>query len=192
MTHATSPQGLSPESSRLPELRIRRAEAADAAALSVLGARTFRATFVEGFAIPYPKSDLEPFLADSFAAERFAGAIADPAHGVWVAQAGDGALVAYATAGPCTLPFPEVRPQDGELKRLYLDASVQGAGLAPRLMQTVLDWLDPKGGRRLWLGVWSGNLRAQRFYARYGFEKAGEYDYAIGASRDREFILRRG
>ena len=44
----------------------------------------------------------------------------------------------------------------------------------------------------LWIGVWSGNDKAQRLYAAYGFEKAGEYDYPIGAWRDHEFILRRG
>ena len=44
----------------------------------------------------------------------------------------------------------------------------------------------------LWIGVWSGNAKAQRLYAAHGFEKVGEYDYPVGAWRDREFILRRG
>ncbi|OYX79912.1 MAG: GNAT family N-acetyltransferase, partial [Brevundimonas sp. 32-68-21] len=34
--------------------------------------------------------------------------------------------------------------------------------------------------------------KAQRLYAAYGFEKAGEYEYPVGAWRDHEFILRRG
>ena len=41
-------------------------------------------------------------------------------------------------------------------------------------------------------GVWSGNLKAQKLYQAHGFEKAGEYEYPVGAWRDHEFILRRG
>jgi len=39
--------------------------------------------------------------------------------------------------------------------------------------------------------VWSENFGAQRFYARYGFAKAGEYDFIVGRQRDHEFIYRR-
>jgi ribosomal protein S18 acetylase RimI-like enzyme len=43
----------------------------------------------------------------------------------------------------------------------------------------------------LWIGVWSENLGAQRFYARRGFQKVGEYGFHVGRTIDREFILRR-
>ena len=39
--------------------------------------------------------------------------------------------------------------------------------------------------------MWSENFGAQRFYARYGFEKAGEYLFPVGNTNDLEFILRR-
>ena len=41
------------------------------------------------------------------------------------------------------------------------------------------------------LSVFSENHGAQRFYARYGFDKVGEYLFQVGATRDLEFILRR-
>ena len=47
-------------------------------------------------------------------------------------------------------------------------------------------------GRDLWIGVWSQNFGAQRFYARYGFGKVGDYEFPVGRVRDHEFILRRG
>ena len=37
--------------------------------------------------------------------------------------------------------------------------------------------------RRLWIGVWSENLGAQRLYARYGFSKVGEYEFSVSARR---------
>jgi ribosomal protein S18 acetylase RimI-like enzyme len=100
--------------------------------------------------------------------------------------------VAYAAAGPAALPHPDVRSADGELKALYVAAEAQGLGLGRALMAAALAWLEQPAARTLWLGVWSENHRAQRFYARYGFTKAGEYDFPVGTWRDREFILRRG
>jgi diamine N-acetyltransferase len=55
----------------------------------------------------------------------------------------------------------------------------------------VMAWLEAAGSRDLWIGVWSQNYGAQRFYARHGFEKIGEYDFPVGGTLDREFILRR-
>jgi ribosomal protein S18 acetylase RimI-like enzyme len=42
-----------------------------------------------------------------------------------------------------------------------------------------------------WLGVYSENPGAQRFYTRYGFMKVGEYEFPVGPLRDREFIFSR-
>ena len=52
-------------------------------------------------------------------------------------------------------------------------------------------WLQEDGPRDVWIGVWSENYGAQRFYERHGFEKVGEYGFAVGKTVDREFILRR-
>jgi ribosomal protein S18 acetylase RimI-like enzyme len=58
------------------------------------------------------------------------------------------------------------------------------------LMAAALAWLEAPG-RRLWIGVWSMNHGAQRFYGRYGFGKVGEYLFPVGGTRDHEFILSR-
>ena len=68
----------------------------------------------------------------------------------------------------------------------------QGGGTGSRLIGGALGWLERDGPRRLWIGVWSGNLGARRLYARLGFEKVGEYYFKVGEALDREFILRRG
>lgn len=171
---------------------IRRARLDDAEALAALGERTFRATFLDDFSIPYPEEDLEPYLKAKYAPASFARLIDDPAYGVWVAEPPGRGLVGYSTGGPSKLPHPDRKPDDRELHYLYVERAAFGTGLGVQLMDTAMAWLDPTGDQPIWLGVWSGNERAQRFYARYGFEKVGEYDYPVGQWLDREFILRRG
>ncbi|MFN4288673.1 MAG: GNAT family N-acetyltransferase [Brevundimonas sp.] len=169
---------------------IRPARMDDAAALSRLGRRTFIETFVEGFAIPYPEADLLPFLDATFGEDAIREQLAVPHQQWWVAEH-DGQVAAFAQAGPNSLPHPEARPDHMELKRLYVARDHQGSGHGRALLETALAWMEPRSAGPLWIGVWSGNLRAQRLYGHYGFEKAGDYQYAVGRWLDDEFILRR-
>jgi GNAT superfamily N-acetyltransferase len=166
-------------------IAVRPAIASDAEALSVLGAETFSDTF--GYL--YPPRDLADYLAEAHAAGLYTDWACDPAYGLWIAEQ-DGRAIGYAMAAPCHLPHPEVTPACGELCRLYLRREAQGSGVGSQLLTLALDWLQTPG-RRLWIGVWSENLGAQRLYARYGFSKVGEYEFSVGATRDREFILAR-
>ena len=167
-------------------LAIRRATPADADALSRISRRTFTATFGH----LYPDEDLQAFLTESYAPDACARILADDAYAIWLLE--DGAeAVGHAMAGPCGLPHLDVAPGDGELKRLYVLDCVQNSGWGGRLFQAALDWLERDGPRTLWISVWSENLGAQRFYARHGFEKVGEYEFPVGRVRDREFMLRR-
>lgn len=165
---------------------VRRAGTTDAAALAALGTRTF----VETFGHLYKPEDLQAFLDESHSEQAYAKTLADPAYAVWVAER-DGKAIGYAQAGPCGLPHAEVRPEDGELKRLYLLRSEQNGGVGGQLFAEALRWLQHDGPRTLWLSVWSENFGAQRFYARQGFEFVAEYEFPVGEQRDREFIYRR-
>lgn len=169
---------------------IRSARPEDAEALALLGRQTFVETFVEGFAIPYPPVDLAVYLQSAFGVEATTARLADPDEAWWVGET-DGKVAAFAECGPCGLPHPDARASHAELKRLYVAGSAQGIGLGRGLLETALDWMQTHTDGPLWIGVWSGNDKAQRLYRRYGFEKAGEYDYPVGNWRDREFILKR-
>ena len=166
--------------------RIRLATRGDAETLSRIGIDTF----VETFGHLYPPEDLAAFLAESHSPQAYARYLDHPRYAAWLLE-DDGAAVGYAVAGACGLPHPDAAAGDGELKRLYLRSAVQNGGWGARLFDTALAWLQRDGPRTLWISVWSENFGAQRFYARYGFEHAGEYEFLVGAQRDREFIFRR-
>ena len=165
---------------------IRRATPDDAPALAELGA----VTFIEAFGQLYSPEDLQAFLEDSHSVAAYARALANPDYALWVAER-DGRAIGYAQAGPCGLPHADATPADGELKRLYLLKSAQNGGIGAALFEQALAWLERDGPRTLWISVWSENYGAQRFYGRYGFEFAGEYEFIVGEQRDREFMYRR-
>jgi GNAT superfamily N-acetyltransferase len=170
----------------MQEPLIRRAGSADAQALADIGARTFAETFGH----LYPPADLTRFLVDAYSLERTRADLADPEKAAWLVEHG-GEVIGFALAGPCGLPHPEVTPACGELKRLYLLETAQNGGLGARLFSETMTWLQGADPRTVWIGVWSENHGAQRFYARQGFVKVGEYGFEVGETVDREFILRR-
>ena len=170
----------------MPEPLIRRAGLNDAEALAGIGA----ATFTETFAHLYPPHDLAVFLAEAYGLAQTRANLADPERAAWLVEA-DRQVIGYAEAGPCALPHQEVTPACGELKRFYLLKPWQGGGLGARLFDETLAWLQSHGPRDVWIGVWSENHGAQKFYGRRGFDKVGEYGFRVGGTVDHEFILRR-
>lgn len=175
----------------MSDVVIRAPSPADAEALGALGRQTFIDTFVTGFGIPYPTGDLAAFLDASFSLDATAAKLAEPGAAWWVAER-DGELLAFANAGPNTLPHPDARASHAELRRLYVAKEAQGLGLGTRLLTLSLDWMEANTDGPLWIGVWSGNLKAQKLYSAHGFRKVGDYQYPVGTWRDDEFILRRG
>jgi diamine N-acetyltransferase len=166
---------------------IRRATPADAETIARIGAETFSETFAH----LYPPQDLAAYLAEAHSVERARADLANPAKALWLVEQG-GEAIGYALAGPCKLPHPEVTPGCGELDRIYMRAGRQGGGVGSRLLAETLAWLEKDGPRRIWIGVWSENLGAQRLYARLGFEVVGTYAFIVGNTHDHEFIMRRG
>jgi GNAT superfamily N-acetyltransferase len=165
---------------------IRRAGSADAATVAAIGVETF----IETFGHLYPPADLKAYLEEAYSLERTRADLADPAKATWLVEA-DGAAVGYALAGPCGLPHADVTAGCGELKRIYLRKAWQGGGLGARLFAETMAWIQAPGPRTLWIGVWSENHGAQRFYARHGFAKVGEYNFHVGDTVDLEYIFKR-
>jgi ribosomal protein S18 acetylase RimI-like enzyme len=165
---------------------IRRAIPDDAAALAVLGA----ATFTETFGHLYPPEDLQTFLA-THSEEAWDRVLRDPRSAVWVAELEAGGQVGFIVVGACKLPVENLEPTAGEVKQVYVLARHHKLRLGTRLMDLGLEWLDAQERKPIYIGVWSENHGAQRFYARYGFSKVGEYGFPVGNTVDHEFILKR-
>lgn len=155
----------------------------DAAALAALG----RDSFAETFGHLYTPDNLAAFLAGHNEA-KWREELADPAFAVRVAEA-DGKAVAYLKLGPPSLPF-EAKGAAIELRQLYVLKPWQGAGVAAALMDWALAEARRRGAKEMYLSVFIDNERARRFYARYGFEPVGRYDFMVGSHADEDIIMR--
>jgi ribosomal protein S18 acetylase RimI-like enzyme len=165
---------------------VRRATARDAAVL----AKLTEVTFTETFGHLYPPEDLASFVAGTCSPAACAAALSDPRMAYWLLGVAGEPAVGFALAGYCKLPIDGLEPTAGELRQLYVRSTHQGHGFGSRLFEAALAWLEQHYAP-LYIGVWSRNDGAQRLYMRYGFVKVGEYDFPVGNTIDREFILKR-
>ena len=166
---------------------IRRATSADATTMAPLGA----ATFTETFGHLYPPEDLQTFLEGSHSIEAWTRALTDPQRAIWLATLPDATPIGFLAVGACKLPVENREPAAGEIQQLYVLAKHHNLRLGSRLMDLGLEWLVAQGRTPIYIGVWSENFGAQRFYSRYGFSKVGEYGFPVGKTVDHEFILKR-
>ena len=75
------------------------------------------------------------------------------------------------------------------LQQLYTDPARTGQGIGAALMDWALAEARALQADAVQLSVWSENVAAQRFYARYGFAKIADIDFFVGNHRDDEFLL---
>ena len=72
--------------------------------------------------------------------------------------------------------------KDGEVKKLFVEPVLQGAGIGARLLEYAVDYL---GAKTLW--ALEQNAGAIRFYRRHGFRLTGEKRLEYGTS---EYLVR--
>ena len=163
-------------------ITYRGAVPADGPALSAMAQRAFTDTF-GGL---YRASDLAAFLDRAFGADGLPSQIEDPAFAIRLALEGN-AIAGFAKIGP--VDFPGDWSADTiELHQLYVLGAWQGEGVAQQLMDWTIAAARARGARTMVLSVFVDNIRAQRFYARYGFVEIGKYEFRVGDQIDDDRI----
>ncbi|HEX5706809.1 MAG TPA: GNAT family N-acetyltransferase [Pyrinomonadaceae bacterium] len=168
------------------EITIRRAEAADAALLAELGARTFHDTF----AADNRPEDMAAYLAWAFTPERLSEELEDARAHFFVAEVG-GEAAGYAKLRSGETHEGVKGPDAIELERLYVRQDWLGRGVGPLLMRECLAEARRRGHRTIWLGVWEHNARARAFYRRFGFRDVGAKIFVVGFDRQTDTVMER-
>ena len=173
-------------------MTVRPATTADVPDLADLAARTFPLACPPGM----PEEAMAAFVAEHLSAERFEEYLAAKEAEVLVAHDAAGALTGY------TLTFAR-EPYDAhlaalvrhrptvELSKCYADPAAHGTGVSAALMEAVVASAREAGAASVWLGVNGRNARAQRFYAKHGFEVIGERRFVVGGRTEDDLVLER-
>ena len=166
--------------------RLRRAGEGDAARLSLVAG----ATFLEAFAGVLDGADIVAHVARHSGPDAFARYLREGAVATLAEAEQGGAPLGYTLLTAPDLPV-EPRSGDVELKRIYALFPTHGGGLGAALMARAVEDARAAGHRRVLLGVYGGNARAQRFYVKQGFAVIGTRRFLVGATTHDDLIFAR-
>ena len=159
------------------EVLIRKIGEEEVSKLSALAKEIFSYTFCG----TCTESDMEGYLEEYFNEQRLRDEINDKDNFYFFAEVGN-APVAYIMFAEDYRGFPLMEKWKAlELKRIYVHREYLGKGIAQKLMDHCLGHAYRYGYQVVWLGVWEHNLRAQKFYEKYGFTHSGHtHNFPIG------------
>jgi GNAT superfamily N-acetyltransferase len=151
---------------------------ADAGELAAVAAQTFP------LACPpsTPAKDIALFIDAHLSAERFAEYLADPRRAI-VTAAQDGRIIGYA------MLIRDSAGDTAELSKMYVLPDHHGTGASRALMERTLATAASWGVRSVWLGVNQANQRAQRFYAKSGFNINGTRTFQVGSRVEHDYLM---
>ena len=159
------------------EINIRRITEKDVAALTAIARQTFYDTFT-GTCTP---ADMQLFLDQYYNPVQLGDELNNPETFCFFAEM-ESKPVAYLQFMEDYKNFPLIKKWKAlELKRIYVLKEFHGMGIAQKLMDHYLQFATENKYEVVWLGVWEHNLRAQKFYEKYGFVNTGyTHDFPIG------------
>lgn len=175
----------------LRRVEIRRARKEEAEAISELASRTFP------LAVPdmIPSEAAQDFIRTGLTPEVFARYLADEQARCFVACSG-GSLIAYSLVflnAPADMPRGNGKyPLDEHaayLSKCYADLDVHGSGIAGALLEHTIDAVRQEGATQIVLGTHIYNERAQRFYRKHGFKKAGRRHFRLNDQVDASDVV---
>lgn len=167
------------------------ADCVDVDELAALAARTFP------LACPpsVTRANIAAFVDAQLSAARFGEYLTDPDRTILTAACG-ARIAGYAMLVRGVIDNPDVqravtvRPAV-ELSKMYVLPDHHGSGVSAALMGAALTAATELGGRCVWLGVNQRNQRAQGFYAKHGFARAGTRTFRVGAGLEHDYVMTR-
>ena len=171
-------------------MTVREAASADARRVADLAALTFPLACPPGTR----PDDIANFVSKVLSRSNFESYIADPDRTVLVDESGDAELVGYAmlvfgTPTDSGIRSALTHEPTVEISKLYVRPTEHGGGVASRLMASALDSARRRGCKGAWLGVNQQNARAQKFYAKHGFEIVGTKTFVVGVQTHDDYVM---
>jgi GNAT superfamily N-acetyltransferase len=142
--------------------------------------------------------DIAGFIDANLSAAAFTGHVTSPDSDVLAARTADGGLLGYALVHHRAPTDPDVaavvteRPSS-EISKMYVLPDHHGRSRTDPpshlLMRAAIDLARARGSAVVWLGVNQENVRAQRFYGKFGFTRAGVKTFDLGGSVEHDYVM---
>ena len=171
---------------RIAPVEIRAARPDEAERISELASLTFPMAPPDFI----PEEDVQAFISDGLNPQVFEQYLADPNARCFLAVS-EGQLLAYTLIflrSPKEMPRGNGKyPLDDHaayLSKCYVREDAHGTGIAGAILENTIRSAREEGASQIVLGTHIYNERAQRFYRKHGFKKAGRRRFRLSANTE--------
>lgn len=171
---------------RITPVEIRAARPDEAERISELASLTFPMAPPDFI----PEEDVQAFISDGLNPQVFEEYLADPNARCFLAVS-EGQLLAYTLIflrSPKEMPRGNGKyPLDDHaayLSKCYVREEAHGTGIAGAILEHTIRSAREEGASQIVLGTHIYNERAQRFYRKHGFKKAGRRRFRLSANTE--------
>lgn len=147
-------------------------------------------SYSDTFSASNTPENMEAFFNSSYSLAALEKEFHEPNSCIYLAWAAD-QLVGFVRVRECDEVKGLLGDNTLEIQRLYVLTSAQGKSVGRLLMEAALAHASQKKYEWIWLGVWEQNVKAQRFYEAWGFEKFSEHTFWMGDDPQVDWLLRR-
>ena len=148
-----------------------------------------RAVFIATYAESNPPSLLAQHLERAFNVVQQQADLLDPTRTTLVLESPDAKWAGFAVLRTHLAPAAVPGGNPVELERIYVDGAWHGHGAGHQLMAACIDRAAANGHDVLWLGVWTENHRARRFYQKEGFVDVGMHQFDFGGELQDDVLM---
>lgn len=157
-------------------------------------------TFIETYADKNDPTEFYPYVELTFAPEQLQNEL-NTEGSIFYFVEQDNHIIGYFKINTNKSPAHTDRPHfyfdfspfetinTTELERIYLKKEYQGKGFAAEMMSFIEDCARQKNSQYLWLGVWTMNPKAIRYYEKCGFITFGEHIFQIGQDAQKDYLM---
>lgn len=167
-------------------IEIKAASQDDLSLLITMGRETFNAAFAE----ENTTDNMSAYLDKAFAREKMERELSDTSSQFYLAYEGS-IPVGYAKVRESDEVKGLIREPAIELERIYVVSEYQGKKVGVALLEKCIEYGNKKGFHWIWLGVWERNLRAQKFYQDWGFEKFATHPFEMGTDLQTDWLMKK-
>lgn len=170
----------------MAEIKVEKVTLDKLEALQELSIDTFRETF--GF--DNTEEELQQFFDENYTLAQLEKDVTDKESDVRFVKV-DGREVGFMKVNWGAAQAEHELENAFEIQRIYILSECQGFGSGKKLFELALDMAKAGEFDWAWLGVWEGNIKAQGFYHKYGFEKFSEHLFKVGDKVDTDWLMRK-
>lgn len=147
-------------------------------------------TFYETWRKVNTEEDMELYLKESFGWEKIRKDVSDAFTNIFLLAYESEKLIGYAKMRR-DRTYSEFQGEKAiEIERIYVKREFQGKKVGKLLMDRCIEIAKSENSVWLWLGVNNENIKATRFYFRYGFEVFGTKKFKLGNAEDEDLLMK--